>query len=76
MGKARPPRAVASPLSLSPNHVVASLLEELIKNTYPRAATMVPMMATSNLPVIETSCLSQAPARVIAAPIIIYKGNN
>ena len=37
---------------------------------------MVPMMATSNLPVIETSCLSQAPARVIPAPIIIYKVKN
>jgi len=73
MGRARPPRAVASPLSLSPNQVVASLLEELMKNTYPRAATIVPMMATSNLPVIETSYLSQAPARVSAAPIMIYK---
>ena len=31
------------------------------------------MMATSNLPVIETSYLSQAPARVSAAPIMIYK---
>jgi len=33
IGSARPPSAVASPLSLSPNQVVASLLEELIKNT-------------------------------------------
>ena len=73
MGKAIPPRAVDSPLSLSPNHVVASLLKELTKNTYPRAATIVPMMTTSNLPVKKTSCLRQAPARVIAAPIIIYK---
>ncbi len=70
IGNASPPRAVASPLSWSPNHVVANLLDELIKKTWPNEATIVPIVAIGKLPVRETIYLSQAPARVIPAPVM------
>ena len=56
--------------SLSPNHVVASLLDELIKNTYPKAAIKDPKHTTSNFSIGVTIYLNQAPKSVIPAPIV------
>ncbi len=41
-GIERPPKAVATPLSLSPNQVVANLLAVFIKKTCPNAAKIDP----------------------------------
>ncbi len=43
IGIARPPRAVDNARSLSPNQALASLLEELMKKPWPKAATVVPI---------------------------------
>ena len=51
MGIDRPPSAVDRALSLSPNQELASLLEELIKKPWPKAAIIVPGNMYSNLSV-------------------------
>ena len=54
--------------SLSPNQVVANLLEEFMKKTYPKAAMRDPIVTNSNKPVGVTICLSQAPIKLMAPP--------
>lgn len=68
MGIDRPPSAVDRALSLSPNQELASLLEELIKKPWPKAAMIVPGNMNSNLSVAWTKSLSQDPKRRIVAP--------
>lgn len=46
IGRASPPSAVERDRSLSPNQVLANLLDELMKNPYPKAAIIVPRNST------------------------------
>ena len=53
---------------MSPNHVVASLLVELRKKTWPKAATRVPTEMTGKRPTAVTRHRSQAPVIERPAP--------
>ena len=57
---------------MSPNQVVASLLELLMKNTCPKAETIEPRLMIWKLARGTHNILSQAPANVSPAPTIIY----
>lgn len=69
-GKERAPIAVAMTLSLSPNQIVAILLEELIKNGYPIAIGIVAIKRIPNLSLTSITVLSHAPPIVHNAPVI------
>lgn len=72
IGSDRLPSAVERLLSSSPNQVVATLLDELMKKTCPSAAITEPRDAISKASRTETSYLSHAPIKVRAAPITNY----
>lgn len=73
MGIARPPSAVDNALSLSPNHALANLLEELMKKPCPKAATIVPINEYPNLSNTWTNYLSHAPTNKKHAPIVTHE---
>ena len=70
MGKAKPPSAVEKALSLSPNHALASLLEEFMKKPCPKEAIIVPIKEYPNTSNAYTNCLNHAPTNKKHAPIV------
>ena len=73
IGIASPPSAVESALSLSPNQALANLLDELMKNPCPNAATVVPIKEYPKLSKTCTNYLSQAPTSKKQAPIVTHE---
>ncbi len=72
IGIASPPSAVESALSLSPNHALANLLDELMKNPCPNAATVVPINEYPKLSKTCTNYLNHAPTSKKHAPIVTH----